>query len=105
MSFKHSQVFMLVLNIALCPLAYSQKEFTHWPAGTSPKQIGKRVTARFLATPHLLSTGEAAQPYIAYPESVTWYGALNFAQLSHDKKLTSRLIQRFDPLLWDDAKL
>jgi len=105
MSIRCPQVFAFILGITLCPLARSQKEFTHWPAGTSPKQIGKRVTARFLATPHLLSTGEAAQPYIAYPESVTWYGALNFAQLSHDKKLTSRLIQRFDPLLGDDAKL
>src|SRR5437667_1575390 len=105
MSFKHSQVFVLVLSIALCPLAYSQKEFTHWPAGSSPKQIGKRVAERFLATPHLLSTGEAPQPYIAYPESVTWYGALTFAQLSRDKNLASRLIHRFDPLLGDDAKL
>jgi len=105
MSIRCSRVFAIVLSIALCPLVYSQQEFTHWPAGSSPKQIGKRVAARFLASPHLLVTQEAKQPYINYPESVTWYGALTFAQLSHDKKLTSRLVQRFEPLLGDDAKL
>jgi unsaturated rhamnogalacturonyl hydrolase len=105
MSMRCLQVIAAILSVALCPAAQSQNEFTHWPAGTSPKQIGKRVTERFLATPHLLSTGESAQPYIAYPESVTWYGALTFAQLSHDRKLTSRLVQRFQPLLGDDAKL
>ncbi len=105
MPLRCSPIFTIALGIVLCPLAYSQKEFSHWPAGTSPKQIGRRVTERFLATPHLLSTGEAAQPYIAYPESVTWYGALTFAQLTHDKKLASRLIQRFDPLLGDEVKL
>ncbi len=105
MSLKHSQVFMLALSFVLCPPAYSQNELSHWPAGTSPKQIGKRVAERFVTTPHLLSTGEATQPYIWYPESVTWYGALTFAQLNRDRKLTSRLIQRFDPLLGNDAKL
>ena len=96
---------MLVLSVSLCPLVYSQEEFTQWPAGASPQLIGKRVAERFLATPHLLSTDEAKQPYIAYSESVTWYGALTFGQLSHDKKLASRLAHRFDPLLGDDAKL
>ena len=27
-------------------------------------------------------------PYIAYPESMAWYGALAFAQASDDKELT-----------------
>jgi unsaturated rhamnogalacturonyl hydrolase len=85
--------------------ASAQTDLTHWPHGASPKVVGKRVAARFVATPHLLSTGEAAQPYISYPESVTWYGALTFAQLSHDKKLQSQLVKRFQPLFGDDSKL
>jgi unsaturated rhamnogalacturonyl hydrolase len=105
MSISCSKLFLIVLSIALCPLAFPQKEFAHWPAGSSPRQIGKRVAERFLATSHLLVTQESKQPYINYPESVTWYGALTFAQLSRDKKLASRLIKRFDPLLADDAKL
>jgi unsaturated rhamnogalacturonyl hydrolase len=101
---KHIRLFTIALALA-SSYAWSQNEFSRWPHGTSPKVIGKRVASRFVATPHLLSTGEAAQPYISYPESVTWYGALTFAQLSHDKKLQSQLMRRFQPLFADDAKL
>jgi rhamnogalacturonyl hydrolase YesR len=97
--------FLLAFSTALYPASGSQpKEFRKWPAGTSPQEIGKRVTVRFLNTPHLLSS-QVNQPFITYPESVTWYGALTFAHLSGDKNLSSRLIQRFEPLLNQDAKL
>jgi unsaturated rhamnogalacturonyl hydrolase len=81
------------------------KQFSRWPAGSSPQEIGKRVTERFLSLPHNLSTNQAREPYIDYPESVTWYGALTFAQLSRDDGLTSRLIDRFNPLFGPEAKL
>jgi unsaturated rhamnogalacturonyl hydrolase len=94
----------------LCSIATSlqaeQKEFRKWPAGTSPQEIGKRVAERFAASPHSNSGRPVtSSPYIAYPESVTWYGALTFAQLSGDKDLSARLVKRFDPLLAEDAKL
>ena len=92
--------------LALLPLRLSaQKDFTQWPAGSSPREIGKRVAERFVGLPHRLTTNQAEQPYIDYPESVTWYGALTLAQLSGDAGLTSQLIQRFDPLFGDDDKL
>ncbi len=83
----------------------AQKEFRNWPAGASPQEVGKRVAERFVTLPHRLTTNQAAEPYIDYPESVTWYGALTFAQLGGDKDLTARLVQRFDPLFGDEAKL
>jgi unsaturated rhamnogalacturonyl hydrolase len=86
--------------------AFAQKNaFTNWPAGTSPQEIGKRVVERFVSLPHRLSTNQAREPYIDYPESDTWYGALTFANLSGDKNLTSHLIDRFQPLFTADAKL
>jgi len=81
------------------------KEFQKWPGGQSPHEIGKRVAERFLNTPHLLSQDQAKAPYIGYPESVTWYGALTFAKLSSDKELGARVVDRFKPLLNEDAKL
>jgi rhamnogalacturonyl hydrolase YesR len=78
---------------------YAQKEFKNWPAGSSPQEIGKRVAERFVASKHLRDNT------IIYPETCAWYGALTFAQLSGDKDLTRRLIERFDPLLTTDAKL
>ena len=35
------------------PSLAAQKEFTHWPAGSSPVEIGKRVAERFVASGHL----------------------------------------------------
>jgi unsaturated rhamnogalacturonyl hydrolase len=105
MTLRLSPAFALIAALALSLPASAQKEFSKWPAGTSPKEIGKRVGERLTSSPHSLSTGEARQPYINYPESVTWYGALTFAQLSGDKELSSRLMQRFDPLLDADSKL
>lgn len=69
------------------------KEFTNWPAGMSPEEVGKRVAEHFVASPH------QSMKQIIYPEVCTWYGALTFAQLSGDKQLTQELIKRFDPLL------
>lgn len=69
------------------------KEFTNWPAGMSPEEVGKRVSEHFVASPH------QSMKHIIYPEVCTWYGALTFAQLSGDKALTQELIKRFDPLL------
>jgi unsaturated rhamnogalacturonyl hydrolase len=78
-------------------------EFTDWPAGMSPREIGKRVAERFLAVPRQ-STDTAPSP-ITYPEACTWYGALTFAQLSADQGLSAQLIKRFDPLLREPAML
>lgn len=97
---------VFVLAVALSGnLANAQSELSRWPQGSSPQEIGKRVGERFLSLPHHLSTGQASQPYIDYPESVTWYGALTFAQLSGDKELTQKLIDRFGPLFGPDARL
>jgi unsaturated rhamnogalacturonyl hydrolase len=69
------------------------KYFSNWPAGLSPQEIGKRVAERFVASAH------ANPKFIVYQEVCTWYGALMFAEVSHDKTLTAELVQRFDPLM------
>jgi unsaturated rhamnogalacturonyl hydrolase len=81
------------------------KSFENWPAGDSPREIGTRVTRRFIATPHTNFGRATAPAHITYPEAVTWYGALTFAQLSGQKDLTSDLAARFQPLFSTDASL
>lgn len=84
---------------------HQPQEFTNWQAGTSPMEIGKRVADRFVATPHP-NFGKSTPPtLITYPESVAWYGALTFAQVSRDKQLTKQLIARFDPLFAAESGL
>jgi unsaturated rhamnogalacturonyl hydrolase len=80
----------IVITTAVAPCMAQEEEFREWPAGTSPKEIGKRVAERFDSTARL--SGVSA----IYPAICTWYGALTFAQLTGDKDLSSRLIKHFD---------
>jgi rhamnogalacturonyl hydrolase YesR len=82
---------LALLSVALC--SAQEKYLSDWPAWASPKDVGKRVAEHFVTSPH------QDPEKIVYPEVCTWYGALTFANLSGDKELTEKLIQRFEPLL------
>jgi unsaturated rhamnogalacturonyl hydrolase len=69
-----------------------------FPAGTSPKEIGKRIALRYLALPYQNFNRSTPPKYITYPETCTWYGALKFAGLRGDETLKQQLIARFQPL-------
>ncbi len=86
-------VLTLLAGIVIAPCHAQIKEFSKWPAGTSPQEVGKRVAERFVANAQLSLTAPI------YPTVCTWYGALNFAELSRDSELTTRLIQLFDTQL------
>ena len=106
--YRMCSILIAVIAILLCSPSQGQKQpkgFRKWPAGDSPREIGKRVADRLLAIPHS-NFGDPKPPaQITYPEVATWYGALTFAQVSGDKELDSRLVQRFQPLLGDEAHL
>ena len=96
---------LFCLIAATLPALAQQREFKKWPAGKSPREIGKRVAEHFVTTPHTNFGRSEPTAFITYPESVAWYGALTFADLSGDKDLTAKLIRRFDPLFADEAHL
>jgi rhamnogalacturonyl hydrolase YesR len=75
-------------------------DLKHWPAGSSPQEIGKRLAEHFVIRPLPAPPGK-----VLYPEVCTWYGALTFASLTHDNKLISRLVERFKHLLEADSVL
>src|SRR5690348_12667770 len=81
------------------------KQFKNWPARTSPEEIGKRVAERYVASDYINLHRNPPTPTIIYPEVCTWYGALTFAQLTHDTNLTQRLINRFEPLFGEKTSL
>jgi rhamnogalacturonyl hydrolase YesR len=77
--------------------AESKDPFGTWPQGASPEHIGAKLVHRFLETEdHMLWTERGT---LHYAEVVTWYGALNYAQLAHAPELTQRLVVRFEPFL------
>lgn len=80
-------------------------DLVHFPKGCSPKEVGKRVAARFVTSPHANFGRPTPPSRINYPEVCTWYGALTFARESGDKALTQQLAARFEPLFTTEAKL
>ena len=71
--------------------------FDKWPAGASPKEVGKRVAENFVA--RKLEFEQGKRQYVIYPEICAWYGSLTVAQLIKDEDLKGRLISKFDPLM------
>ena len=67
--------------------------FTNWPAGTSPEEIGKQLSEHFVTSPHQYTKTNH------YSEVCAWYGALTFAELTHDDALRQELIKKFEPLM------
>src|SRR6266852_958104 len=86
-------ILVAAVVLPILPAAAQTNYFTDWPPGASPAEVGKRVAEHFVTSPH------ADPKHIVYQEVCTWYGALTFAQLSGDKDLSAKLIQRFDPLM------
>lgn len=88
-------VFLAVLAAGCTSSAVAQSGnfFSDWPTGTSPQEVGKNLAEHFVSSPHQYTET------IHYSEADTWYGALTFAQLTHDDALRAELIHKFDPLM------
>ncbi len=84
---------------ATLPDAAEQDFFSNWPAGMSPAEVGKRVAAHFVASPH------QDPKRMIYPEVCAWYGALTFAHVSRDSELLASAIKRFDRLFGPESNL
>jgi unsaturated rhamnogalacturonyl hydrolase len=97
------RVVGMITLIFISPGMAQIQEFGNWPEGTSPAEVGKRVTENFVA--HKLDFEMSPPPhqYVVYAEVCTWYGALSVAKLIKDQDLTERLIRKFDPLLSADG--
>lgn len=92
---------LVIVSLPVLTIAQSKtniKEFKNWPKGSSPQEIGKRVSDHYIETPHTNFNRPVPPRVITYPETCTWYGALTFAKQTNDKKLLGQLAQRFQPL-------
>ena len=67
--------------------------FADWPEGVSPQEVGKHLAEHFVTSPHQYTKT------IHYSEVCAWYGALTFAELTHDDALRQELIKKFEPLM------
>lgn len=98
---------LLHLMITCLPLAgYAQQEFKDWPEGTSPEEIGRLVSKRFVEVPHPNFDGNPAPPNeITYPETCAWFGALRYADVTRNRELLKQLEERFLPIFGPERRL
>jgi unsaturated rhamnogalacturonyl hydrolase len=88
-----------IIVVGLAGFASAQKnEFTNWPAGASPREVGKKIAQNML--PRWIPT----KPAVHYAEDSTWYAALEFAKVTNDRALTDALVKRFDPWRTEDGQ-
>src|ERR1044071_2375883 len=96
-----------LMLLSLAPAARAADHFKNWPAGSSPKEVGKRVAENWVARSFEFEqtvAGQDGKPrprrqYVIYPEICAWYGALTVARLTKDKDLTARLTKEFERFL------
>src|SRR4051794_8664069 len=94
-------IFLLV-GFTVCQTVRAQSDyFDNWPAGKSPKEVGKRLAENFADRKLEFQSGK--REFVIYPEACAWYGALNIAGETKDQDLITRLVRKFDPLLTVDG--
>jgi rhamnogalacturonyl hydrolase YesR len=76
-----------------------------FPKGSTPEEIGTRVTENFISRPFDDRGNGRRLQFVIYPIVCTWYGGLTFAKESGNTKLTSQLIERFQPLFGEASNL
>jgi rhamnogalacturonyl hydrolase YesR len=89
----HLLALTLACTLGISAAAAQQDFFSNWPAGRSPEEVGKRLAEHFVTSPHQYTKT------IHYAEVCSWYGALTYAQLTHDDALRAALIKKYEPLL------
>jgi len=83
----------LFFSLAAMVAPAQQDYFSNWPEGRSPQEVGKRLAEHFVTSPHQYTAT------IHYSEVCAWYGALTYAQLTHDDVLRAALIKKYEPLM------
>lgn len=92
------------LAIAFALLSFAataQSDLDKWPAGSSPKEVGKLLAENWAGRTFEFESGK--RPYVIYPEACAWYGALNIAEYSKDADLQKRLQQKFARFMTPDG--
>jgi unsaturated rhamnogalacturonyl hydrolase len=94
-------VFALLMGHS--PLTLGQKKyFGKWPAGTSPREVGKRLAENFVMRKFDFETNPRRK-YVIYPEVCAGYGSLTVAELTKDQDLKRRLVEKFSVFLEPDG--
>jgi len=95
-------LFAGLLFVGASQVTAQSTYFRNWPEGTSPREIGRRVADNYLR--RQLEYEQGKRQYVIYPEVCGGYGALTVANLTKDKDLQSKLIEKFSTLWTTEGK-
>ena len=93
--------FLLLATTLFITPALGQDYFGNWPAGSSPRELGKRLAENWVKRDFEFQSGK--RQFLIYPEACAWYGSLVTAKLLKEKDLQSRLAKEFDRFLTADG--
>ena len=88
---KRLLILALLIGFTCNSIRSQINDLKNFPNGATPKEIGNRLSERFLSSNHLYNG-----KWIHYAEVCTWYGSLRFAEAARDKKLIEKLKLRFE---------
>ncbi|WP_033565293.1 glycoside hydrolase family 88/105 protein [Sphingobacterium sp. SYP-B4668] len=99
----------VLLSFLIVQNAHSQSyDLKHFPKGSQPKEIGIKLTERYLETPHShwgYINSKHKTTLISYPDVCVWLGGLWFTKAIKDEGLYGRLVDRFEPLFTTEKHL
>lgn len=92
----------VALLLLMSQNAYSQSyDLKNFPKGSQPKEIGVKLTERYLETPHSFwgyPNSKHKVTFITYPDVCLWLGGLWFTKATNNERLYNQLVDRFEPL-------
>lgn len=97
---NHFASLMILVAVVLATITFANAQsdyFRNWPAGRSPREVGKRLAENFVKRDFEYQSGK--RQYVIYPEACAWYGSLNISEEIKDKDLGARLVHKFDRFL------
>jgi rhamnogalacturonyl hydrolase YesR len=90
----------IIAIVLLSSCALQKDGLSRFPQGAIPEEVGAQLSRNLLAREHALHRDQ----WIHYAEVCTWYGALKYAEVTHQTSLCTQLRERFEPLFTVEKK-
>ncbi|MFA6834010.1 MAG: glycoside hydrolase family 88 protein [Bacteroidaceae bacterium] len=93
-------IVFLVIGLLFISNAMNAQNLKFKSKKLNPKNVGEKLVENYLSSEYRhFDEIPGPPPFIVYPETCTWFGALKFSKASKNKKMENMLEKRFFPLV------
>ena len=93
-------IVFLVIGLLFISNAMNAQNLKFKSKKLNPKNVGEKLVENYLSSEYRhFDEIPGPPPFIVYPETCTWFGALKFSKASKNKKMENMLEKRFYPLV------